>query len=58
MKTYFYIKSNDDLIETYSGIRGNFVYLLDGSKICINAELSDGSVTFFFILFIFFLYNK
>lgn len=43
MKTYFYIKSNDDLIETYSGIRGNFVYLLDGSKICINAELSDGS---------------
>jgi len=44
MKTYFFIKNNDDIIESFDGIRGNFIYLLDGSKISINAVLSDDSV--------------
>ncbi|OUM63272.1 hypothetical protein PIROE2DRAFT_10241 [Piromyces sp. E2] len=43
MKTYFFIKSNDDLIESFDGIRGNFIYLLDGSKMSINALLEDNS---------------
>ncbi|ORX46466.1 hypothetical protein BCR36DRAFT_405737 [Piromyces finnis] len=43
IKTYFLIKDNDDLMESFNSIRGNFIYLLDGSEMSINAILTDNS---------------
>jgi len=54
MKNNFLIKKKEDLTETFSSIRGNFIYLPDGSKISITAQISDDSVTIYFSIF----YNK
>ncbi|KAG4101694.1 hypothetical protein H8356DRAFT_985190 [Neocallimastix lanati (nom. inval.)] len=44
MKNNFLIKKKEDLTETFSSIRGNFIYLPDGSKISITAQISDDSL--------------
>ncbi|ORX77874.1 hypothetical protein BCR32DRAFT_295342 [Anaeromyces robustus] len=43
MKNSFYITSNEGITESSIGIKGDFVYLLDGSKMSINAELTTDS---------------